>query len=424
MSYSGNIDPNDGRDDAEIEHASSAGMTNAALSPPIVLSPQQEQAVDEVGEWLKNRDAPFYYLGGYAGTGKTTIAKRLAQLQNGTTYFATYTGKAARVLRSKGCPASTIHSLIYLPAGAVGEEIAKLDAELNDKDNPPEPVRRAKILKRLADLRKPSFKKNEKIPQMSLLVLDECSMIDKQMGEDILELNIPVLVLGDPGQLPPIKGAGFFTSNRPDLMLEEIHRQAADSPVLRLATDARLGKQLKAGNYGTSIVTARRKMDKEMSIGVDQVLCGSNKARKVLIDEMRGLLGFTSQIPMKGEKLICLRNNHKKGILNGQMFTAISDMDAHFGTIDVLDDDGDKNALVIHPECFSDPALVQAWPYSKRVTAEEFDYGNAITVHKSQGSEWPAVTVYADLFQWDPSMFRKFLYTGITRASERVNILL
>lgn len=420
----GNNDGSAFMDDAETAHKSQAGMSAASYSAPISLSAQQEQAVDEVAEWLKAADKPFYYLGGYAGTGKTTIAKKLASLQNGITYFATYTGKAARVLRSKGCPASTIHSLIYLPAGAVGEEIGKLDRELNDPETPPDPARRIKILKRLADLRKPSFKKNEKVPKMSLLVLDECSMIDTNMANDILDLGIPVLVLGDPGQLPPIKGSGYFTNGRPDMMLEEIHRQAADSPVLQLATKARLGQHIPAGTFGTSKVMARSKMGKDEATGVDQIICGSNKARKVLISEMRQLLGFKGQLPQNGEKLICLRNNHTRGILNGQMFTALSDMDPQFGTIDVLDDDGDKTALTCHPECFTDEDLVKAWPYNKRATAEEFDFGYAITCHKSQGSEWPAVTVYADMFQWDQAMFRKWLYTGITRASDRVNVLL
>lgn len=416
------------RDDAETEHASTAGMSGAITAPPITLAPQQAEAVDEVAQWLEEVRAgtasPYYYLGGYAGTGKTTIAKKLASLQNRPTYFATFTGKAARVLRSKGCPASTIHSLIYLPQGKVSEEIAELDAELHDPDNPPDLARRQKILKRLADLRKPSFKKNEKIPEMGMLVLDECSMIDKIMGEDLLALGIPLLVLGDPGQLPPIKGTGFFTSNNPDYMLTEIHRQAAESPVLQLATAARQGLTLKAGKYGESFVGKQSQMDKAMSTGVDQILVGGHKARKAIIAEMRQLLGFEGMIPRKGEKLICLRNNHKDGILNGQMFTALSDMDPQYGTIDVLDDDGDKNSLAIHPECFSDPELVAAWPYSKRVMRQEFDYGYAITGHKSQGSEWPSVTVFAEMFRWDPPLFRKWLYTAITRASERVNVLL
>ena len=78
-------------------------------------SPQQEAAIEAVKAWLANKDRPqIFRLFGYAGTGKTTLAKHLVKEVDGTTLFAAFTGKAAQVLRNKGCKgATTIHQLIY-----------------------------------------------------------------------------------------------------------------------------------------------------------------------------------------------------------------------------------------------------------------------------------------------------------------------
>ena len=78
-------------------------------------SPQQEDAIKSVQEWLRDKRGPqIFRLFGFAGTGKTTLAKELAGMAGGKVLFATFTGKASLVLRSKGCAdASTIHSLIY-----------------------------------------------------------------------------------------------------------------------------------------------------------------------------------------------------------------------------------------------------------------------------------------------------------------------
>ena len=77
-------------------------------------SPQQDAALKAVAEWLRRGDRPVFRLFGYAGTGKTTLAKHIAEDVDGEVAFGAYTGKAALVLRSKGCPdASTIHSMIY-----------------------------------------------------------------------------------------------------------------------------------------------------------------------------------------------------------------------------------------------------------------------------------------------------------------------
>ena len=166
------------------------------------FSPHQDDALKAVAQWLKakpgaNGTPQVFRLFGYAGTGKTTLARHLAEQSDGEVKFAAFTGKAASVMRGKGCKgASTIHSLIYR-ARESGEEI-------------------------------PSFDLWDEAPasKAELIVIDECSMVDAELGRDLLSFGVPVLVLGDPAQLPPIQGGGFFTEAEPDAMLTEVHRQA------------------------------------------------------------------------------------------------------------------------------------------------------------------------------------------------------
>src|SRR6202035_5203735 len=167
-------------------------------------------------------------LFGYAGTGKTTLARQVAEGADGKVLFAAFTGKAALVMRSKGCfGATTIHSLIYKP-----QESATAT---------------------------PSFELWDEAPasKAALIVIDECSMVDAELGRDLLSFGVPLLVLGDPAQLPPIQGGGFFTEADPDVMLTEVHRQAKDNPIIRLSMDIRAGEYLEPGRYGETEVVRK-----------------------------------------------------------------------------------------------------------------------------------------------------------------------
>src|SRR4051812_26898894 len=163
-----------------------------------VFTPHQDAALKAVAAWLKAKPGKgstpqTFRLFGYAGTGKTTLARHLAESVAGKVLYAAFTGKAAQVMRSKGCRgASTIHSLIY-KARESGEET-------------------------------PNFELWDDAPAASakLIVIDECSMVDAELGGDLLSFDVPLLVLGDPAQLPPIQGGGFFTEARPDIMLTEV----------------------------------------------------------------------------------------------------------------------------------------------------------------------------------------------------------
>jgi exodeoxyribonuclease-5 len=193
-------------------------------------APQQNEALEKVGKWLQSAgqhdNKQIFRLFGYAGTGKTTLAIEISKMvESGSALFAAFTGKAALVMRKKGCHgANTLHSLIYKPRREWREDEDKRPTgDIPEwQINPDSPVRYA-----------------------SLVIVDECSMVNEELARDLLSFGTPVLVLGDPAQLPPVSGAGFFTEAEPDHMLTEIHRQAADNPIIRIATDIRLGKDLK-----------------------------------------------------------------------------------------------------------------------------------------------------------------------------------
>ena len=197
----------------------------------------QDQALRAVADWLKakpgkNGTPPVFRLFGYAGTGKTTLARHIADGVNGNVKFAAFTGKAALVMRNKGCDnASTIHSLIYRTRES-GEE-------------------------------QPSFELWDDAPasKAKLIVIDVCSMVDAELGRDLMSFDCPLLVLGDPAQLPPIQGGGFFTDAEPDAMLTEVHRQAQDDPIVRMSMAVREGRALDLGTFGESEVVRRDALD-------------------------------------------------------------------------------------------------------------------------------------------------------------------
>jgi exodeoxyribonuclease-5 len=372
------------------------------------FSTQQDEALKAVARWLKEPRSQVFRLFGYAGTGKTTLARHFAEEVDGDVLFAAFTGKAAQVLRSRGASnARTIHSLIYRPKGE--EEV---EDEVTGKTSV-----------------SPMFSINRQSPvaKAKLIVIDECSMVDEALGKDLLSFGTKVLVLGDPGQLPPVSGGGFFTEQEPDYLLTEIHRQARDNPIIQLAMHVREGKEIMHGDYGTAQVIGRNEVTQEMVLEADQVLVGTNKTRKRYNLRLRELKGFPTGYPAAGDKLVCLRNDQVKGLLNGSLWQVMSSSkETAKPGINLLvrpeDDDMDRGAAKIKllKAAFED--VDGELPWSMRKRYDEFDYGYALTVHKAQGSQWNNVVLFDESWAFRDTRER-WLYTAITRAAETITIV-
>lgn len=372
------------------------------------FSPQQDEALKAVATWLKAGRPQLFRLFGYAGTGKTTLARYFAEHVDGQVQFAAFTGKAAQVLRSKGATnARTIHSLIYRPRG---EEA--VEDETTGKTS-----------------MSPTFSLNRQSPiaKAALVVIDECSMVDEQLGRDLLSFGTPILVLGDPGQLPPISGGGFFTEQEPDFLLTEIHRQARDNPIIRMALDVREGRDLAYGDYGGARVIGKDEVTQDLVLDADQVLVGTNRTRRRYNRRLRELKGFTADYPQAGDKLVCLRNDPAKGLLNGSLWKVMTaSRETVKPGINLLvspeEDDPDRGVAKIKllKAAFEDAESDIPWQQKRRF--DDFDYGYALTVHKAQGSQWNDVVLFDESWAFKDTRER-WLYTAITRAAEKLTIV-
>jgi exodeoxyribonuclease-5 len=366
-----------------------------------IFSPEQDAALTAVADWLKAKpgtgNTPLVFrLFGYAGTGKTTLARHIAEGVDGKVLFAAFTGKAALVMRSKGCAgASTIHSLIYKTLEAGAET--------------------------------PSFELWDDAPasKASLIVIDECSMVDAELGRDLKSFGVPLLVLGDPAQLPPIQGGGYFTEAPPDAMLTQVHRQAQNDPIVRLSMEIRAGNCLEPGQYGETQVVRRDALDPQRVIAADQVLVGRNATRRAYNARMRERRGFEGVLPLAGDKLVCLRNNRRKGLYNGGLWLVKERprprrqiLRMHLSPDEGL---GDRVVKVsVRPECFTGAIESLEWPQRKKY--DEFDFGYVLTVHKAQGSQWDDVVLFDESFAF-PDNRERWLYTGVTRAAKRLTVV-
>ena len=394
------------------------------------LTSEQQEAVDNILTWIERGSPQVFYLGGYAGTGKTTLARHIENYISGRVLYAAYTGKAAYVMRQKGMKsAKTTHSLIYVPQIERFLEADKLQKKLDLETSREEAILIRRILKELLE---PKFnlKEDSELEGAKLLVIDEISMINENMAIDLESWGVPILVLGDPGQLPPIKDTGHYIKDTPDFLLKEIHRQAEGNPIIELATCARRGYPFTYGEHGDSLVINARNVTIEAYLSVDQVLTGKNITRRDLNVAMRLALNKTSVYPSDGEKLICLRNSPDKGLLNGMMFKVIGrpkDMGATLLTKLSSEIPSEPEVEVhIHKAYFDEyeaPGQVELMNWWQRMGAQEFDYGYAITVHKSQGSQWDSVALVDDGFGlWDRLLRKQWLYTGVTRAARQILI--
>jgi len=413
----------------------------------ITPSNHQLSAVREVVAWFRawqagDRRRRKFELQGAAGTGKTALASFIVRelgLDMADVAAACPTGKAAHVLRGKGFPqAQTIHSLIYRVIQKGRGKVPELEAAiltLRAQGAPESMIRRIEkeIKNEIQGLHKLSFSLNieSDLRGAKLLIVDERSMVPDDVAEDLFTFGVPILFLGDPYQLPPVKGAGLLAQDKPDALLTEIHRQAAKSAVIRLATWAREGKRIDPGDYpdedGPYISRVVIRPDPARLLSADQIIVGRNATRHRTNAWMRYKLGRESPLPVACDRLVCLRNNASLGLMNGALYTAAADavsFDDDYCTLSVTSDDFPEIGAVemtVHARVFGhDPKdVLQPWDYNE---AELFDYGYALTVHKFQGSQANTVALKSE---WtNTATLKQWLYTGLSRAQHEDYVIL
>lgn len=358
-----------------------------------------------VRAWLRASGGPqTFYLAGFAGTGKTTLAKLLAG-DIGNVVYAAFTGKAALVLESKGCsPSSTIHSLIY---------------KIKDHNSPiPEFIIDRDSEARFADL----------------IIIDEVSMVGDDLGRDLLSFGTKILVLGDPAQLPPVqsereketgKGQGFFTRHDPDVMLTEVHRQAADNPIIKMSMIIREGGKLELGTYGESKVITKADLDATQVLAADQVIVGLNKSRRLYNGRIRNLKGYKGRFVV-GERIVTLKNNKEKGILNGGLWdvTKIVRSDADVTSLHAMPVDvgmSQEHAVIrTHHAWLDGKENNLNWKFKLQFSPA--DYGYVLSCHKAQGSQWNDTLIFDESASFRDNA-RQWLYTAITRAAIRTTVV-
>src|SRR5262249_1214973 len=238
-------------------------------------------------------------------------------------------------------------------------------------------------------------------------------------------LGPPSRALGPPAQPPPIQGGGFFTDQQPDAMLTEVHRQALGDPIVQLSMEVRAGRPLKPIKHDLTEVVRRADFDPQRALDTDQILVGRNATRRAYNGRLRERRGVDGVLPVAGDKLVCLRNNRRKGLFNGGLWVVKKRSVRKSGVLSLRllpEDETVSRALPVsvRPECFTGGIEQMEWPMRKRY--EEFDYGYVLTVHKAQGSQWGDVVLFDESFAF-PETRERWLYTGITRAVRRLTVV-
>jgi exodeoxyribonuclease V len=447
------------------------------------LSPQQIEGIQKIKAWYSSADqkaaadwgggASVFRLQGPAGTGKTTMATQIpALLGLDNVVYGTYTGKAAHVLRTKGAsPVSTIHSAIYMPTGDAEArqrledartELAELeprratarntlasavstgmhveDVSLVERDALEMDKRIAELEAQIpaleADARRMrwEFDPLGKWSGADLIMLDEVSMVDAKMAADIESYGVPIIVIGDPAQLPPVQGEGYYDGT-PDHLLTEVHRTALENPITALATRVRESADVSLGLTPADMAPAAIAEAAQH----DQVIVWTNKRRWALINAIRNLRALPPGQVVPSDTIMCLTNNRDLAVFNGQQFEVLEVAPGALGpTLTLRSDNGLVREIPVFQDGFMGLELQNQAKGSgagMRGTRMLATFAQAITCHKAQGSEYGSVYVVNET----PGMIgmarnkpggiergiedaRRWAYTAITRARDKVTI--
>ena len=386
------------------------------------LTPKQQEGLKIALERHKANEK-YTVISGYAGTGKSTLVKFIIDaldVDKDKVAYATYTGKAAEVLRKKGNPnAMTLHKLLYDSIPRQGGGFIRIPKKQLD---------------------------------YSIVVVDEVSMVPKTMVDMLLKHKVYVIFLGDPFQLPQIDKKETHTLlDKPHIFLDQVMRQAAESEIIQLTMKIRNGEQIDFMSGKEVIIAPKASLVTGHLTWADQIICATNASRISLNNQMREILGY-SGLPQDGERMICLRNywedfsedgssslvngmtgiiknpfesfrmapmyikmkNHKMDIIQGEF---ISDDGKTFNSVEM-----DKG-MITTGEFSLDWRETYALGRLKNkigdIVPREFTFGYAITCHKSQGSEWDKVLVIEERFPFDKKEHQRWLYTAVSRSAEK-----
>ena len=387
------------------------------------LTEKQEKGLETILTRY-NLGLKYTTISGYAGTGKSTLVKfAIAALgvREDRVAYATFTGKAAEVLRKKGnTGACTLHKLLY--------------------DHFPKPGG--------GFIRKPKTSLN-----CDVVVVDEVSMAPKSMIDMLLSHRVYVIFLGDPFQLPQInKDESHDILENAHIFLDEVMRQAAESEIIQISMKIRNGEPIDFMKGKEVIIIPKSELVEGHLTWADQILCGTNATRENINRQMREIYGF-SGLPQDGEKMICLRNywddcadngdalvngttgilrnpfetfrmipnyipinNHRMDVIQGDFVTSDG---STFNSVEM-----DKKLLIDGVKCITDGKILFRLGKLKNkigdIVPREFAFGYAITTHKAQGSEWDKVLVIEEKFPFSKEEHARWLYTAVTRASEKL----
>ena len=388
----------------------------------MILTAKQEEGLKIAVQRYKDREA-WTCIAGYAGTGKSTLVKFIvAALDIPEEYvcYIAYTGKAAKVLREKGCPnAMTAHRLLY-------QSFPRADGTFYHK------------IKRPLD------------SPYKLIIVDEISMLPKEIWDLLLSHKIHVICLGDPFQLPPI-GEDNQVLYNPHIFLDEIMRQAQESEIIRLTMDIRNGKSLIPFKGNEVQVIDQKDIIGGMYGWADQIIVAKNATRRNINSQMRHMLfNVDDDIPVEGDKIICLRNdwetvteagdvlvNGTIGTINNIRYNRYHPYLNPMMIADFVSDDYTELDIRISPLDVSfrdlnidykllttgEPTVTEKnfRRFPKQFKPLTFDYGYCITCHKAQGSEYDKVLVLEEFLKGNDH--DRWLYTAATRAKEKLVIV-
>ena len=392
------------------------------------LNDKQKQGLDIAVDRYKRKER-YTVISGYAGTGKSTLVKFIvAALPNinpdEDVIYTSFTGKATQVLQKKGNKnVSTLHKLLF-------ESIPKPDGTF--------------------------FRKPVEFIPYKIVIVDECSMVPKELLQRLIKYNVHIICLGDPGQLPPInKNEDNHLLDHPHIFLDEIMRQEAESEIINLTMDIRAGKPLVRYQGKEVQVLNKDELTTGMLLWADQIICAKNETRITLNNQMRDLLGRNGG-PQDGDKVICLKNNwdiysvNDNPLVNGTIGYLKDSFSTYINLPRQITSDGQPKKLDILTANFisdteedygilnMDKQLITTgipgldwktsykmgrnWRFQDKIP-DQFTYGYAITCHKSQGSEWDNVLVIEEGFPFEKEEHKQWLYTAATRAAKKLVII-